>query len=227
MARSRNTVLRQKILSSAWKMFYQRGVDRVTMKDIAAACDISTSLLQHYFPKKEIIIMHLCSDLMQKIHLFIQDEVDDSLFDGQNKAAILFGLYYRLFYDVLVRENNRILHICTPILYSAPLLKTATDFIFDMVYSDTDLKGLDTEEYRFEIHLLNGGLSQTVNIYLNSDFHKSMQQYLDILFRSYYNSLGFTQAEQQTVSDVMDNVLTKALRDRFYIKYLSEITDPR
>jgi len=169
--------------------------------------------------------MYLCSDLMLKIHQFIQDEVDARLFDGKNKTVILLGLYYRLFYDVLVRENNRFLHICTSILYSAPSLKAATDFIFDMVHSDTELQELNTEEHRFAIHLLNGGLSQTVNIYLNSDFHKSMQEYLDILFHAYTSNLGFTEAEQQTISDIMNNVLTKTLRDRFYSKFLSEITD--
>lgn len=44
---------RQAILSVAITMFAERGVDKVSMRDVGAACDLNIATLYHYFESKD------------------------------------------------------------------------------------------------------------------------------------------------------------------------------
>lgn len=50
---------RQELLHRATEVFVTRGYAEVSMRDIAAAIDVSTGTLYHYFPSKEDLFCHL------------------------------------------------------------------------------------------------------------------------------------------------------------------------
>ena len=59
MARQKNQELRQEILKAAYQRFMRDDYNNILLKDIAADCGISVSLLHHYFPTKADIIINI------------------------------------------------------------------------------------------------------------------------------------------------------------------------
>lgn len=55
MPAPRNDKERDRIYEQAIALFMQRGYAKTAYKDIAAACDTTKSMVQHYFPKKEML----------------------------------------------------------------------------------------------------------------------------------------------------------------------------
>lgn len=57
---------RRRILDAAWKLFDERGIDRVTMAEITAAGGVQPSTMYQYFSNKGDIVWAILGDLMQK-----------------------------------------------------------------------------------------------------------------------------------------------------------------
>ena len=64
MARSKNT--EQKIFDAATELFLEKGVDRTSVRDIAARADINLALMNYYFRSKENLFDAILSQLVQK-----------------------------------------------------------------------------------------------------------------------------------------------------------------
>ncbi len=222
MARSRNTELREKILSTAFTMFYEKGVDRVLMKEIANECEISVSLLNHYFRRKEDMLVHIFYDMIHKVYIFIEHNLEIPLESQPEYAVVRCGLFYHLFYDILCRENNKLLNLYTVILYNTPLLRDATDFAFRL---PSIPKFLSDAEFRFSAYVLNGSLSQIVNVYLSSPLSVDIRNLLDRLLQSYYESLGFTPQQRVELGNIINDLLTDEVRDVCYQTYMANVTN--
>jgi AcrR family transcriptional regulator len=57
---------RRRILDAAWKLFDDRGIDRVTMAEITAAGGVQPSTMYQYFSSKDDIVWALLGELMQE-----------------------------------------------------------------------------------------------------------------------------------------------------------------
>src|SRR5215475_3545793 len=57
----------RRILDAAWKLFDERGIDRVTMAEITSASGVQPSTLYQYFSSKDEIVWATLSDLMQEV----------------------------------------------------------------------------------------------------------------------------------------------------------------
>lgn len=55
---------RRRILDAAWRLFDERGIDRVTMAEITHACGVRASTMYQYFSNKDDIVWELVSELM-------------------------------------------------------------------------------------------------------------------------------------------------------------------
>lgn len=221
MARSKNNELRQKILSVAFEMFYEDGVDGVLMKDVAEKCDISVSLLHHYFRRKEDMLIHIFYDMVYKTYCFVSQELSPDLSDKKEYTVVFYGYFFQLFYDILTRENNKLLEIYTAVLYNASLLKNATDFAIDLLAELPELT--NTPEKRLGIYIMNGSLSQLVNIYLNNPLSSHMYDLVNNLLRSYYASIGFDSEQQQELICMIDTELTDEIKEKCYRKYMANM----
>lgn len=56
---------RHRILHAAWKLFEERGIDRVTMADITSASGVQPSTIYQYFRNKDDVVWAILGDLMQ------------------------------------------------------------------------------------------------------------------------------------------------------------------
>ena len=57
---------RRRILSSAWKLFDERGIDRVTMGEITSSSGVQPSTMYQYFSNKDDIVWAILGELMQE-----------------------------------------------------------------------------------------------------------------------------------------------------------------
>lgn len=57
---------RRRILDPAWKLFDERGIDRVTMAEITSASGIQPSTMYQYFANKDEIVWDLLSEQIRE-----------------------------------------------------------------------------------------------------------------------------------------------------------------
>jgi AcrR family transcriptional regulator len=57
---------RRRILDAAWKLFDERGIDRVTMAEITSASGVQPSTMYQYFANKDEIVWALLSESIQE-----------------------------------------------------------------------------------------------------------------------------------------------------------------
>ncbi len=55
---------RRRILDAAWKLFEERGIDRVTMAEITSASGVQPSTMYQYFSKKDDVVWTILGELM-------------------------------------------------------------------------------------------------------------------------------------------------------------------
>ncbi|MBR5753138.1 MAG: TetR/AcrR family transcriptional regulator, partial [Clostridia bacterium] len=90
--------LREKIFLESVRLWSEKGYENVSMRDIAAACDIGTGNLTYYFPKKEDILMFYHDRVMDTVEEEIR-ELDDELTGLAGYFAVEYAfMYYIVFY---------------------------------------------------------------------------------------------------------------------------------
>jgi AcrR family transcriptional regulator len=57
---------RRRILDAAWRLFDDRGIDRVTMAEITSASGVQPSTMYQYFSNKDDIVWAILSELMEE-----------------------------------------------------------------------------------------------------------------------------------------------------------------
>jgi len=57
---------RRRILDAAWKLFDERGIDRVKMAEITAASGVQPSTIYQYFSNKDDVVWAILGELMQE-----------------------------------------------------------------------------------------------------------------------------------------------------------------
>ena len=69
---------RRRILDAAWKLFDERGIDRVTMAEITASSGVQPSTMYQYFSKKDDIVWALLSELMSEASVQVRRRIEGS-----------------------------------------------------------------------------------------------------------------------------------------------------
>jgi len=73
----RNDKERNRIYDQAIRLFMEHGYAKTTYKDIANACDTTKSMVQHYFPKKELMVER-----------FFHEKLDEFLNQAQSAVTV-------------------------------------------------------------------------------------------------------------------------------------------
>lgn len=71
MGRPRNFENKNRIALEAFKLFLQKGYNNTSYRDIATASDNKITLVQHYFPSKEMLIQEFLDKVLTLIEQFI------------------------------------------------------------------------------------------------------------------------------------------------------------
>lgn len=102
------------IVNTAFRLFAEQGYDNVQMKDIADACDISKSLLQHYFPKKIVLLSTMLNELMLSAFIYGNEKL--TALSAEQRTMIQMSFSLRL-----LDENPTIEHFIKDVFESPEL----------------------------------------------------------------------------------------------------------
>lgn len=70
---------RKTILLAAAAVFAEQGMEKASMSQIAAHCNVSKALLYHYYPSKDALIFAIISTHLTELDATIASAVDDGL----------------------------------------------------------------------------------------------------------------------------------------------------
>ena len=79
---------RRRILDAAWRLFDERGIDRVTMAEITASSGVQPSTMYQYFSNKDDLVWAILSDLMHEGSGLAKKTMEDA----QNALARISAL---------------------------------------------------------------------------------------------------------------------------------------
>ncbi|MGA3393674.1 TetR/AcrR family transcriptional regulator [Lactiplantibacillus pentosus] len=102
------------IVNTAFRLFAEQGYANVQMKDIAIACDISKSLLQHYFPKKIVLLSTMLNELTLSAFIYSNEQL--TFLSAHQRTMIQMSFVLRL-----LDENPTMEHFIQDIFESPEL----------------------------------------------------------------------------------------------------------
>lgn len=135
MAKPLNQVLRNRILSSAFKLFRHQGFNATTTRQIAAEAGTERGLLSHYFQRKQDILFTLYSDFLDCIFHYANRRYQGN--DGYTMIALMNALYYRIIF-----LDDDIIRIFTDILQNHELTRTKIDKTTDVYWRTLQSQGM-------------------------------------------------------------------------------------
>lgn len=105
MSRRRNEEERERLLQVAYKLMTEQGFENTSLSDIARAANITKSLVQYYFPAKEIIATTLIERGLNKIFDQLSNDSELEFEDNIVKAfAVSYILFNYSFYNKVITK---------------------------------------------------------------------------------------------------------------------------
>lgn len=207
MSRKQNIEMRSFILKKATSLFLEKGYDRTTMKDIAQSCDITVPLLQHYYAKKENILVQYFYNVLHEINEYILAKIIPHPSDYKEFATgIYICVEMRLFYYLLTRNNNELMRLYSNILFDSTLLMRGTDFALINLSHIHDIAADPKERRGF--FLLNGILSQFVALYLRQNNMTDFDSFLDEALDCYLSFIDVRYEDRKKLHAHIDALVT-------------------
>ncbi|ETY73053.1 TetR family transcriptional regulator [Lactiplantibacillus fabifermentans T30PCM01] len=206
MPRKRNTQRRMEIVNTAFRLFAEQGYDAVQMKDIADACDISKSLLQHYFPKKIVLLSTMLNELMLSAFLYSNEQLTS--LSAEQRTMIQMSFLLRL-----LDENPKIEHFIRDVFESQEL----TTEIMLVTLDWLEAIGVDgeTSAIRYAVNFaLSGGMSV---FFKRKVLKASVETIAEHIGQGFYMLLG---EDQQKINRIYLST-AKYCTDRYYEQFVN------
>jgi AcrR family transcriptional regulator len=204
--RQRNEKQRDAIVKTAQKMFLKSGYDKVKIKDIAAACGISSSLLQYYFPKRADIAVACFYDFIMRCNSFVASQVRELPgYPFEDSDLVCLDAFYHLFYQILHADNDKALRLYTVVLYDTELLKNGLDRFWS--HPDDFVLPSRTFKSRVGTYALNGMLSQFVALYLADPLNNNLDSFVSLALSMYYQLLDVKDKRLEQIKSASKKIL--------------------
>lgn len=161
MARKKNMVRRNEILSSSFALIKENGLDKVSLQMIADKAEISKSLLQSYYPHK----VELINDILSKTMSTILVKLEDFGMSSTNAFAGMM-VYINTILELGVVDHG-LYNVLDSIFGNPHSLDRWVDLIIEWMKNE-DLQDAFGDEYEIRIgltYVLAGGTS----LYLKRD----------------------------------------------------------
>ncbi|MBO4383018.1 MAG: TetR/AcrR family transcriptional regulator [Clostridia bacterium] len=164
--------LREKIFLESVRLWNEKGYENVSMRDIAAACDIGTGNLTYYFPKKEDILMFYHDRVMDTVEEEIS-ELDDEL----TGLAGYFAVEYAFMYYIVFYVNDLYKQVI-----NVPTLRMRYYLQHHKLYKQFSGKELKRPDWAATVAMCNMEYGLTDVDILKEEFDACMEKILDTRF---------------------------------------------
>lgn len=205
MPRKRNTQRRMEIVNTGFRLFAQQGYDNVQMKDIADACDISKSLLQHYFPKKIVLLSTMLNELMLSTFVYGNEKL--TALSAEQRTMIQMSFLLRI-----LDENPQLEHFIKDVFESPELTTEIVLVILDWL----EAIGVDGETSTIR-YALNFAISGGMSVFFKRKvLRASVETIAEHTDQAFYLLLG---EERQKIDQIYLST-AKYNTDRYYQEFV-------
>lgn len=90
---------RMKILDTAKSLFYEKGYNATTVKEICVIAEVKTGTFAYYFKTKDMLINAIYEDLLLKSYSFVANKVTKKITSMERNAIVTFIYYLAIFKD--------------------------------------------------------------------------------------------------------------------------------
>ncbi len=143
MAKPRNLEERNRIEKIAFRILTDKGVSETSFADIAQKANVTRSLVQHYFPKKDIFIADFINRCLTEISALVEEsDFIDSTDPIERLYAVGYIQFEFLLYnrqmenlkqDILRTRDNTMLIVDDVIMWAMDYLEDEDDALKDRV----------------------------------------------------------------------------------------------
>lgn len=164
--------LRETIFRESVRLWKEKGYENVSMREIAAACDIGTGNLTYYFPKKDDILMYYHDKVMDHAEGMIAEMGDElSGLSGYFAVEYMFMYYIVFFVNELYKQ-----------VINVPALRRRYYAQHHKLYKQFTGKELSRADWAATVAMCNMEFGLTDVDLLEGEFDACMEKILETRF---------------------------------------------
>lgn len=222
MPRPRNNETRQIVLKNAYNRFMTTDYELVLLKEIAKDAGITVTLLQHYFPAKSDLVIHIIYDMLSKNVHFLEEKkaIIEEIGNVEEEGyAIMLSIFYYMF-NALSRNNERMLKAYSHVICDTKLMNNVVDFCNDNFNIP---ETVDTIQKRYGQFVFWGSMSQIVALTLKKRLPMSIKDAIRQQYRYFLLSIGKPEERIDLIFKIADKVSSEENCDDFYNQYIKSM----
>lgn len=207
MGRPKNTQNRDLIAKTAFNLFVNKGYTKTTYKDIADNSSNDRTLIQYYFPKKELLIV----DFLNKLLSISEKYIIEKSLKSDNNFVDLYIIGQIHFSFLLMNDEMKALTL--DIVSNRAITKEIVFFNENWVFSFFNMSGELNKELSDDIVMIMGGAYELIYRYLSKGESLYVPHLLKKIMISFLTAIGYdnsTSKELLSNYELSEETLCKA-----------------
>ncbi len=191
MARDEFKVIRKQRARTEFKkalgrLLKQKPYDKISVKDICVEADYSKSIFYAYFTDKDAFLYRIAEDEIEAYFDTWMNRLDENqgVFIEQDKYEPLIGIYEEIFNDIYQKKDIYqiiFLHKALPDIENYFMKRLIENQQRLMDFRRIDEKELESDHYKFIIHIIASAFVSSIKFWIEDDF-KYSPLYLATMF---------------------------------------------
>ncbi|RDY27861.1 TetR/AcrR family transcriptional regulator [Romboutsia weinsteinii] len=192
--------LREKIIKEASKLFISQGYNKTTIRQIAEVSGVGRGHLYYYFKKKEDILLHLYRDILDKLYVYINENLNPN-----SDPLVNYAVTQCIFTYVLASSNQLFrmyIEASSISLVKKEYINILIDLFNEKMYG-TNYR-FSEENIYISMAIGSSGGWELLNRYYNDEIDLDLD---DILKSTIKSKLLLLDIEHIKVNEIIDEAL--------------------
>ncbi|MFV0439387.1 MAG: TetR/AcrR family transcriptional regulator [Desulfopila sp.] len=207
---------REKILQTASKLFFEKGYNSTTIRDIAGAAELSLSRLNYHFNSKALLAEEICREFLRNLN----EELFESL-PAMEEKIVRDTVHIRTWIRIFL-SNNKAMNFyyelaCADILNRAIIESDYRHFVEQATYLNIQV---DLMRLRMYAHVFTASFIGLIKAKKEGDITSSKDEIIDMCNAIHLNLLGMNALQQKKI---VAQAKVHAARIQYQLKDLSSI----
>ncbi|AVK49344.1 hypothetical protein AXY43_15800 [Clostridium sp. MF28] len=184
MGRPKNTQNRDLIAKTAFNLFLNKGYNKTSYKDIADNSSNERTLIQYYFPKKELLI----TDFLNKLLSLSEQYITEKSLKSDNNFINLYIIGQIHFSFLLMNDEMKTLTL--DIVSNRAITKEIVFFNENWVFSFFNLSAELNKELSDDIVMIMGGTYELIYRYISKSESLNVPNLLKKIMLHFLTAMG-------------------------------------